>query len=537
MSYINKVKANRQNKLMDKVYDGSISLEQLLAMDASEQLIDMSKCKNKIQVMQLIYEPNSEVGACTVIAGNMYTAKVETERDLEVFKKALKHLKERSKHESYGDSIWIEGYNKFRSFNFLTGKYYVYYVVTNKEMEELANKIEGMDKDSMTLEDAHKLQADLPPLVRAWQESSIDVTKDKDKRFKYNYDDFFSMLNVVSTYNKKHGEYISCNLNAIKKDNKESFVITLPSDTPDIDVLNDLLGDVNYAIRDAAQDFFNNNFMYMYRTSSMDRYAKFAPYARENKELALFIKNIYKVCLASLDTNLIITKEQYQAMRNAIYTKALDLCIDKHEVINIAISTAMCNVYLDKNKAIVVKDAKVDNFKSYPVKNIFEKEYFEAITDKVWTEEISTDSIIDITRDIKDGEVIEFVNGVSVDGSITLDVDFTGKVTEQDEKLVYEVDVYNFELLKALVVDTTFSENATPKTLLFDNGEYFASVISSLEVGHIKGVNKNILTSSSNLLGRFDSSMPVDGQVHIDSVIGFERQKVTEQRLFFITLK
>ncbi len=537
-NYMNNVKSNATNKVMDKVNKGQVNLDQLLALDKAGQKIDMNKCENKIQLMQLIYEPNSEVGACTVIAGNMYTVILETNEELEAFKNKLRMLKPKATHKPYGESIWKEGYNMFKQFNFVTGQYYVYYVVTNADMKALADKIGAMDKNSMTMEDAKALQADLPPFVRAWQESSIDVTKDKDKKFKYSYKDFFKMLDVTSTYNKKHRANITNNFAAVKKDPATRLTITLPSDN-NADVSRDLLGLVNDKIRNTAEDYMNDTLIYMYNTvATMDFYEKYVNYARENRELAYFINCMFDICKASLGATAPMTKKQYAVMRNVIYTKALELCIDKHEVINIAMSVAMSNIYLDKAGEIVVKGTDKENFRAFPVKDIFEKEYYETTTNEVYTEELSFNHIIEATREeIADNEEIEFVNGKSVDGTLALDIDFTGTVKATNDKLMYEVDAYDFEVTTGLLVNETYSKNATPKAPLFDDGNFFNSAIRSAHTAIVRGKNNNILTNKTNLLGRFITSRPVQGTVEIDTVITFQRKDVKEQQLFLVVCK
>ena len=536
-NYLNNKKSNVENKMMNKVNNGTITLKQLLALDKAGIKIDMNKCENKIQVMQLIYEPNSEVGLCTVIAGNMYTAIIETNEDLEKYKECLKHLKERATHTPYGESIWQEGYNKFTRFNFKTGHYYVYYVVTNADMEALKAKIEGMNKDEMTIEDAKALQADLPPFVRAWQESSIDCTKDKSKKFKYSYKNFFKSLQVTSTYNKKFADNIVSNLTAISKTPGTEFVITLPSDINE-KLTKDILGLINYAVKETAEHIFNDVFVFMHESATMDAYAQFAPYARENKELALFIKDIFAMCRASLDGNIKISREQYAVIRNVIYTKALDLCIDKHDVINIAISTAMCNVYRNDKDEIVVKDAIIDNFKAYPVKDIFPKEFFEVRTGQQWMEAVKSEDIIELTRDIADNEEIEVVDGAAVDGSVAFCKDITGTLKETNGKFyLYTNDTYEFELTKGLLTNKTYDETATPKEQTYDKGQYFDKATKNISTVKVMGKNKNIL-AAQRLLARFTASMPVDGTLEVVDVLNFDKTSGSNnQRIFLVIVK
>ena len=250
---INKHKNNGKQLCVERIVNGTASLKDLLSVETKS--IDFAKCLRKINTIQKIYSAGSQVGACTVVAGNMVTVKLN-EESMTAYKKALKMLKEQDNHIPYGDSIWVEGYNMFSEFNFENGMRYSYYVVTNEEIAKLETKISGMDYNQVTLEDLQALQADLPPFVRAWQESSIDVSKDKDKVFNKAFSDFFKKIEVTSTYLKNSSDMFIFNLNDAKMRHKAGrvndirFEITLPQGK---DVMPDMLGDINYTIKDAAE--------------------------------------------------------------------------------------------------------------------------------------------------------------------------------------------------------------------------------------------------------------------------------------------
>ena len=229
---INNHSSNARMNGIDKVLNGTAELKDLLNITKAE--IDFVKCQRKIKMIQLIYSAGSQVGACTVVAGNMYTIKL-TEKTSEAFKKSLKMLKERENHVPY-KSVWVDGLNRF-TFRFSDGHYYVYYVVTNAEIAQLKKNIESMDYNSVTLEELQALQEDLPPFVRAWQESSIDVSKDKTKVFNYAFSDFFKKVKVKSDYYKKQLDNIVLNFDTIKQLHKAGrtndivFGITIPHDS------------------------------------------------------------------------------------------------------------------------------------------------------------------------------------------------------------------------------------------------------------------------------------------------------------------
>ena len=128
LNHYNKVSFD---KCIEKVHEGTATLKDLT--NIHEELINFNDCKNKIRLIQLIYNAGSQVGACTVVAGNMYSVKLN-EKSAKVFKNSLTMLKanENGEHVPY-ESIWVEGYNQF-TYKFKNGKHYKYYEVTNQDI-------------------------------------------------------------------------------------------------------------------------------------------------------------------------------------------------------------------------------------------------------------------------------------------------------------------------------------------------------------------------------------------------------------------
>ena len=207
MERLNAATNNVDNAAMNRILDGSINLDGLHAM----KNIDMNKCETPIQVMQKIYNAESLVGAVTTVVGNICNVDVTIPEGFAEFKESLLQLKDKSVHVPYGDSIWVDGVNVLRGYHFVTGHFYCYYVVTNAEMKAIETKVKDMSKKQMTVADAQALQSDLGPILRAWQESSIDCTKDKDKKFNYDFRNFFKKIDVISTFCKKHADKIELN--------------------------------------------------------------------------------------------------------------------------------------------------------------------------------------------------------------------------------------------------------------------------------------------------------------------------------------
>lgn len=537
MNSMKNVKANREATLKDRVMSGEITLDNLQALKG----IDFSKCENPIQVMQKIYNAESLVGAVTVVVGNFCNVDVTTDEGMKQFKDKLVQLKEKQRHTEYGESIWVDGVNVFRGYHFITGHFYCYYVVTNAEMKAIEDKIAKMSKSKMTVDDALALQSDLTPILRAWQESSIDVTKDKNKKFNYDFRKFFKKIDVISTYCKKHADQIVMNSKTVYKDaDKNQFKITLPSDNNE-EVCKDLVGDVTEEIRTAAEEFYNGDVLDLLKYADMEAYKPFVGFAREHKELAIFIKDIYQLCYNSLnDKTAKLTKDDYALLRNVIYTKAFDLGMEFEDVVKVAIDVAMTTVKETK-EGIVVGNSDVNAFRQYPVKNIFVKEYHVALSNKPYMETIATEEdILVLERNIKDKEEIEFTNGVSADGKIEILSNFTGIATECNGVLVAPADLYAFEEVRAMLVHKTFDEAATPKQMIYDvEGKYLTKLIDTLNFSNIRVTGKacNALRNDGHLIAVFRGTVAFSANeyITIEDVKSFVPRNGSQKYFLIIT--
>ncbi len=536
------VRMDRSDVLLNKVYDGSISLKDLRMMKD----IDMSKCEFPIRILQKVYNPVSLVGPTTTIVGNIININVDTPEGFEQFKNALLQLDDEGTHTPYGESIWQIGKNIFCEYKFYNGMFYYYFQVTNAEMAEIERKIKGMRKSEMTVQDAKQLQKDLDSILRGWQESAIDVHKDEKKSFRYDFRKMFKKVDVVSNYNKTHMDKISMNMKEMFADHKKvdskQFKITLASDNPlgDDVVCEDLIGKVTEEMRKAAEAFFNGDLKAIYAMSNMDAFLPFVGYAQANPELALFIKDIFQLCYNAIGKES-ISKEQYALLRNVVYSKALDLGVEFEDVVKVAIDCAMCTVKETK-EGIEVTNSEVNRFKLYPTVNIFGKEFKVAMTGKPYMETIATeDDLLVFDRFIEDNEEIEFVDGNSVDGKLVMINDFTGIAVECNGVLVAETNVYAFEEVKAMVVFKTFDAKATPKQPLYDNtGAYFNSLVedNNFTGMRVTGKHCNGLRNNTNLIGVFRSTCGFvkDEIVMVEDVIAFD-PKPNSQKLFLVVCK
>ena len=527
-----------------KIENGTATLKDLTAMKDVKE-IDFSKCLRKINMIQRIYSGGSAVGACTIVAGNMYTVEL-TEENMHVFKDAIsnKILKERANHKPYGESIWVEGYNMFSEFKFETGQYYVYYVVTNEEMRLLETKIAGMDYNSVTLADLQALQADLPPFVRSWQESSIDVSKDKSKVFVYNYDHFFSKIDVTSTFLKQNMDNITINLKSIKDEHRAgktdfNFAIELPLTDK---VLPDMLGKCNIAYKEATEDFYNNNLARLYGMSNREYYRQFANDCEQYPELALYINQVFTLIKQSFNDEAGLAKEQYALLRNAIYTKAVEYGVeDLTKVVRIAISVAMRYVKLN-DKEIVISEANVDNYKPFLAQRIFEKEYEVLRTNKPMTEELTL-VWVEEGIEITEGDSVDFVNGMSTYGVVEVEELFTGTAYNRGGKLVYDINVYEYEEVKSVVTVETYEEGTPAQALkenktrqtARDNGQYAKEYFEQYNVISVAGRNANVLANGSLIPALTVSSPALKGNYTVEQTISFETTE-NRDRVFLVVL-
>jgi hypothetical protein len=510
---LEQVNAKSTNDALQSVYDGTIRIKELLNIE--DAIIDMTKCENPITVMQKIYSAGSKVGETTTDGQNMYMIDVTAEDGFKAFKEGLKELKVRDSHTPY-ESVWIEGYNMFKQFNFTTGQFYVYYVVTNEEMRMLQDRIKAMSKNKMTVEDAKALQADLPPFIRAWQESSIDVSKDKDKVFDIAMDKVIGKTRTLSQLTKKYRDNIDFGFGALKNAKRLGKAI------PEFKYTNalvdeaapviDLMGHVSIALQEEVVETLNGNIRDLYVKSNNNAYAPFVDDAKISKELALFIKGIYSICYAAKSDKKKISKEDFALFRDVIYTTAAGYEVAAEDVVRIAIAVAMTTVYKDKNNNIITKDADVDRFSQYPVTSIFPEEYVAVMTNKEAYEILNPEeAIYDIQRDIEDNEEITFVNGVSEDGMIELyDTDFNGTVIEYNGQFYHFIDIYAYNEVNALLAnERTFKEGATTEELLklktgntvaCDNGEFFRTILDKQGVtkATVTGANANLLKTVYN---------------------------------------
>ena len=550
--------ANQMLKYQSAVNNGTITRERLKDMQA----VDMSNCVRPISVLQLNYNPVNLIGPATTAMTNFVT--IDVEKDMDGFKSMLAELEVRDNHTAW-TTIWKEGYNMFREFNLVTGQRFTIYVVTNEEIKAFANQVKALNADQLTVEDAIQMQFDFRPIVRAFQESYIDVVKDKTKKFDLDYTDIINSVAVKSAFIKKHSAAIDFNFNAVKAAKRArkampKFEFSLEAEVNGQvknydDIASDLISRVNATAIDASVNFLNGSIMDAYKTSDdSEMLNSFINYAPENKELALFIKQVYKMLNnAIFNDKATVSKEEYALYRDVIYTKAAELQVEDADVVKVAISTAMSNVFMNKDKEIKVS-ADMERFSDVHVKNIFVNEFAIAISEAQIGEELVMREALDlnelefITRDIEDGETIEFRDGEALDGSIKFNNDFTGFVTECDGELLYEVDAYKHEFVEAIIIDETFKADVTVKDLkaavnsknmdsIRDLGQALDNAVSENALTHlsIAGQNNNIIMNDTTkkVVGLIKVATNANGHRVVADIKSY-KAKNNHQQLFLV---
>ena len=550
--------ANQMLKYQSAIDNGTITRERLKDMKA----VDMSNCVRPISVLQLNYNPVNLIGPATTAMTNFVT--IDVEKDMDGFKSMLAELEVRDNHTAW-TTIWKEGYNMFREFNLVTGQRFTIYVVTNEEIKAFANQVKALNADQLTVEDAIQMQFDFRPIVRAFQESYIDVVKDKTKKFDLDYTDIINSVAVKSAFIKKHSAAIDFNFNAVKAAKRArkampKFEFSLEAEVNGQvknydDIASDLISRVNATAIDASVNFLNGSIMDAYKTSDdSEMLNSFINYAPENKELALFIKQVYKMLNnAIFNDKATVAKEEYALYRDVIYTKAAELQVEECDVVKVAISTAMSNVYMNKDKEIKVS-ADMERFSDVHVKNIFVNEFAIAISEAQIGEELVMREALDlnelefITRDIEDGETIEFRDGEALDGSIKFNNDFTGFVTECDGELLYEVNAYKHEFVEAIIIDETFKADVTVKDLkvavnsknmdsIRDLGQALDNAVSENALTHlsIAGQNNNIIMNDTTkkVVGLIKVATNAKGHRVVADIKSY-KAKNNHQQLFLV---
>ena len=229
-------------------------------------------------------------------------------------------------HKDHWDTIFKEGtpsVTKGVSLSHYVEMAYDIYYISNIEITAFKNQMMEIDPDKITYEDIVKIQGDLYHLFRAFQESSIDVTKDKDKDYVTKYDEIVGYVprkytknpdnyrhNITEVLRSKDVEY------EIEINTKDGYAITRS------DILCDALAETheNFITKEViatAEDTITDLMRSVIGTS--------ACLSTEDK---LHCESIISTVSASFQSDIKLDRDEYKACRNALYTICADYTED-----------------------------------------------------------------------------------------------------------------------------------------------------------------------------------------------------------------
>jgi hypothetical protein len=201
----------------------------------------------------------------------------------------------------------------------------------------------------------------------------------------------------------------------------------------------------------------------------------------------------------------------------------------------------MSQVYMNRQNKIVVSTDR-NKYNDSAIKQLFPNEYIEAMSGKPQTVELH---IIECD-DIEDEQRIEFVNGKSViEGLCEVDEDFTGIAYECNERLVYDVDSYQFETVEAFVIAKTYKEGTTAQDIkadadnktekAFDKGQYAITKLQESKEVKLTGTEAHIVKAGNEFIGKIlVPNKEIKGMHTIKAVFTLPALNGTQQLAFVV---
>ena len=290
--------------------------------------------KDKTSFMSMAYsETPGQVGKITNVMSTICSITKEswTNEDGSINKDLFYNAfacadKKNPGHKDHWDTIFKEGtpsVTKGVSLSHYVEMAYDIYYISNVEITAFKNQMMEIDPDKITYEDIVKIQADLYHLFRAFQESSIDVTKDKDKDYVTKYDEIVGYVprkytknpdnyrhNITEVLRSKDVEY------EIEINTKDGYAITRS------DILCDALAETheNFITKEViatAEDTITDLMRSVIGTS--------ACLSEQDK---LHCESIISTVSASFQSDIKLDRDEYKACRNALYTICADYTED-----------------------------------------------------------------------------------------------------------------------------------------------------------------------------------------------------------------
>ena len=486
----------------DELLNGTITKESFLKMGELE-LPETIKA-NPLLVLALSYDQDSKVGVWTNKAMNICTAlaseflnkdgKGANKQFSRAFINAGKGNGSNKHYERiFSEELNINVFNLIADPDFKVEAYYV----SNKEINMFDKALRNLDLEELSLMDVMNIQADLWFLFRAWQESSIDMTKDKAKQFAKGMDEILGALKVrtgVSFTDILTNEY---SLKSAKY-NKEIKTHELPVMNIDFAEYDDededgifcetTLSEMQHQIRLTAEEELQviaDGFM----NSDITKYEVYNRAAQDYPELAMSVMDLFRVIK---DYNNVsreekhagkkLTSKDYALLRAILYNDAKELDIDITEVAQVVLGVAGSEgvysyVNKDGEEQIVVKEfsAKTMSKQLYAAELLLNN---IAVLEKgilynssmIYDEQYIMTEIEPhhIFEDVENG-IYTMINGEAYNGETILfdtNTDYSGEVVVNDNGVFYLYDplceVENIPAINAVFTDEIIEEDETP---------------------------------------------------------------------------
>lgn len=449
----------KAKEVMANIMKGKVTKEDFLALKILKEMPQIIKDQPYV-IFALNYDCNSLVGLVTDLCTNVATA-LPTEffnedgsLNFKKFSSAFKVANKNGKVDHY-ESIFVEDINVIEfELNMCKQLKVKSKYVSNKEMKEFKRRLSNLNPETLTVVDIIKIQKDLWVLFRAWQESSIDCTKDKDKKYAVDFSEIIGAIKIrkisfssisINEYQIKYAKYndsenipqLEISFNDADEENDE-FIET---------VLTNAQHDIRCAIEPTLRKIAG-----IAVEANNSPYEDYVYYVKEHAELALTIQRVFSLILdLRKEKGLRLTKEDYMMLRAVIVKDAEDLGIEnKMDYVRVAFGVAGVNLYVNKDNEIVVSEFSSKEFsrRVFMVEKLFgnmavlEKALLFDARELVHEDESLKMEIevLHVFDDVENG-LYNFVNGAAYDanGNILFDStsEFSGKVSVEDSGVYF----------------------------------------------------------------------------------------------------
>lgn len=356
-----------------------------------------------------------------------------------LFKKVFKTAGKSEIVSKKYESVFVEGVNKFSKIDFEMGVRYTIYLVNKATIKRYLDEVSMMCLDSVdSVDDIKQVVLDLDPIARALQESSIDVTKDKDKDFGiYASDIIGSEVQALNVLIKKGG--LLNNLNdCIKEPTKVKYEATtniiLEEDQEAVETNASV---AQLAILEGTNEYMNK-LLVNYAKTTNDDYKKYIAAAKNYRAFVWFIRKVTDAM------NTKISNEAVREIRDAIYVEAKEQGVPTEDVIKCAIAAGYTNFYKNADGEIKAK-SNLNKFRFSNITRIFDDIFVQEYAENK-TLEIELD-VEDVFVDIEENTVVTVKDGLGyVDGSMALsliDVDAEGDAIVKEGRLMLQYNPLN----------------------------------------------------------------------------------------------